>query len=277
VNLGWREVIRQRYLAVARPTDDEIDRALARDARGGGVRVLLSEVIIPITPQTLEAVEAEAKRISRIRSFGAFSAEAARFSASESRDRGGRLNWLPLTELPPALRPVILGLKRGEVTAPVSLPNAIALFQLRDIAEGAVPSPRDAEIDYAVLYLPGGRSAETLAEATRIRNLADTCDDLYGLARDRPPAALDREARAPGKIPRDVALELAKLDRHEISTALTTRDGRLMMVMLCSRTAAINAKATRDDVENALIQQKLGAYSESLLEQLRAESRIEFR
>ena len=277
VNLGWREVVQQRFLSRARPTDEEVERALAAEDRSTAIQVLLSEIIIPITPQTLELVEEEAKRISRVRSFATFSAEAARFSASESRDRGGRLNWLPITELPPPLRPVLLGLKRGEVTSPIALPNAIALFQLRDVSETAVRAKRYSEIEYAILYLPGGRSPETLAEAARIRTIADTCDDLYGIAKDRPAEALVRETEAPGAISRSVALELAKLDKFEISTTLTSRNGQLMMVMLCNRVASANAKATREEVQIALTQRKLNAFSESYLAKLKAESRIVFK
>ncbi len=273
INIEWRDFISGQYLGQARPTPEEIDRALALEGNGG-LRVLLSEIVIPVTPQNLQAVQAEADRIAGITSFEAFSAEAARFSATESRENGGRLDWMPISNLPPALRPVVLALKPGEVTSPLAIPNAVALFQMRDIQEGATPVPRHAEIEYAVLYIAGGRSAETLGHATYLRSVTDTCDDLYASALGHPHEVLFRESMAPSQIPRDIALELAKLDEGEISTALTSRDGRLMFVMLCSRAPVASDEEAREQVAISLTQQRLNALSDSLVAQLRADAHI---
>lgn len=271
----WREYVRARFLPRSRPSDAEIDRALGADGGSGGVRVLLSEIIMPVTPETLEEVTERAERIARITEFGAFSAEAARYSATETRANGGRMNWMPLTNLPPQLRPLILGLAPGEVTAPIGLPNAIALFQLRDIQETSVGEPDIAAIDYAAYYIPGGRSEAALAQAARVAAEVDTCDDLYGVAKGQPEEVLDRQSLAPAEIPGDIAVELAKLDEGEVSTALTRADGQtLVFLMLCGRTAAINESASREDVANALLQQRITAFADSFLEQLRADALI---
>ncbi|MEM9550228.1 MAG: peptidylprolyl isomerase [Pseudomonadota bacterium] len=293
----WREYVRARFLRQARPSEAEIDRALGSGGTGiNGVRVLLSEIIIPITPQTIDQVEVEADRIAQLQSFSAFSAEAERFSASESRQRGGRLDWLPLSQLPSSLQPVILALSPGEITEPIRLQQAIALFQLRDIGEVATREPDYAAIEYATYFIQGGRTAETLARAADISGQVDTCDDLYGVAQGQPPEILDRQSLPPGEIPRDVALELAKLDDNEISTALTRSNGQtLMVLMLCGRTASItdapiveadagadgeegedatSAAETRTQVANALTQQRLNALAEGFLQQLEAEAVI---
>jgi peptidyl-prolyl cis-trans isomerase SurA len=47
-----------------------------------------------------------------------------------------------------------------------------------------------------------------------------------------------------------------------------------MLLMMCGRTAAANASASREDVTNALRQERLTGYAEQLLEQLRADARI---
>jgi peptidyl-prolyl cis-trans isomerase SurA len=44
--------------------------------------------------------------------------------------------------------------------------------------------------------------------------------------------------------------------------------------MLCGRTAALNESASREDVANALIQQRLQAFSRSYIAQLRADALI---
>ena len=272
--LAWRDYISSRYLSQARPTEDEIDRALGQTG-GGGLQVLLSEIIIPVNQQTVAQTELLAQEISRLEGVDAFSAAAAQYSAAATRDQGGRLDWLNITDLPPALQPVILGLQNGEVTDPISLPNAVALFQMRGLREVATSAAPISKLDYAIYYIPGGRNADALSQATRLKEEIDTCDDLYGIAKDQPPEVLERIDAAPSEVPRDVAVELAKLDRNEVSTNLTRNNGQtLMFLMLCNRTRDLGENTSRADVANALAQQRLTAFAESLVEQLRADAII---
>ncbi|MFS4579964.1 peptidylprolyl isomerase [Phaeobacter sp. C3_T13_0] len=274
VGIAWREYIAARYLAQARPSEEEIDRAMGLSG-SGGVEVLLSELIMPINAQNAAQVEDIAQDVSKIRTIGAFSQAAQQYSATATRQSGGRLPWMPLTNLPPQLQQVVLGLRPGEVTAPLPLDGAVALFQLRDLRETTGAAPSYAAIEYAAYYLPGGRSPEALAAGTKVSNSIDTCDDLYGLAKDQDPSVLDRETLPPSDIPQDIAIELAKLDPNEKSLALTRNNGQtLMLLMLCGRTAEVNAEASRESVGNALAQQRLGAFANSLLEQLKADARI---
>ncbi|UWR87095.1 peptidylprolyl isomerase [Phaeobacter inhibens] len=274
VGIAWREYVAARYLAQARPSEEEIDRAMGL-AGSGGVEVLLSELIMPINAQNAAQVEEIAQQVSRITTTGAFSQAAQQYSATATRQSGGRLPWMPLTNLPPQLQQVVLGLRPGEVTAPLLLDGAVALFQLRDLRETSGAAPSYAAIEYAAYYLPGGRTPEALAAGTKVANAIDTCDDLYGVAKDQDPSVLDRETLAPAEIPQDIAIELAKLDPNETSLALTRNNGQtLMLLMLCGRTAEVNAEASRESVGNALTQQRLGAFADSLLEQLKADARI---
>ncbi|MCA0904846.1 peptidylprolyl isomerase [Ruegeria marisrubri] len=272
--LAWRDYISSRYLSQARPTEDEIDRALGQTG-GGGLQVLLSEIIIPVNPQTVAQTELLAEEISRLETIEAFSAAARQYSGAATRNEGGQLDWLNISNLPPALQPVILGLQNGEITDPISLPNAVALFQLRGLREVATAAPPISKLDYAAYYLPGGRSAETLARAAALREEIDTCDDLYGIAKDQPVEVLDRIEASPSEVPRDFAVELAKLDRFEVSTNLTRNNGQtLVFLMLCNRTRDLGEDTSRADVANALAQQRLQAFAASLVEQLRADATI---
>lgn len=273
-SVGWRELVRARYASRVQITDAEINRALG-ETQGSGVRVLVSEIIIPAPPQQAARVNALAEQISQSKSTAEFSNYASRYSATASRGRGGRLPWQNLTDLPPSLQPLILNLAPGEVTDPLPIPNAVALFQLRDIEETSVSAPTYSEIEYAAYYIPGGRTEPALAQAAQIRGRIDTCDDLYGIAKGQPAEVLERVKKAPSDIPQDVAIELSKLDTGEVSTTLTRANGQtLMLLMMCGRTAAANASASREDVTNALRQERLTGYAEQLLEQLRADARI---
>ena len=169
----------------------------------------------------------------------------------------------------------MLGLAPGQVTQPIPIPGAIALFQLRAIEEGKAPATEYSAIEYAAYYIAGGRTPAALATAKKVRNQVDTCDDLYGVAKGQPEEVLERGSKAPGEIPRDIALELAKLDKHEVSTNLTRADGQtLVFLMLCGRTQKIAEDADRDQVLLGLQNRRLASYAQSYLEQLRSEARI---
>lgn len=274
--VGWRELIRARYGNLANFTDADVDRELSRSSSGSGIRVLLSEIIIPAPPQNAARVAALADQISQTRSISEFSSFARRYSATASRGRGGQLPWTPLEQLPETLHPIILALAEGEVTAPLPITNAVALFQLRGIEETGKPAKTYSEIEYAAYYINGGRSEAALAEAARLRTQVDQCDDLYAVAQGQPASVLDRGAKKPNEIPNDIAIELAKLDPGEVSTALTRANGNtLVFLMLCKRVAEDKAEVSREAVVGILRQRLLGGYSDQLLETLRADARID--
>lgn len=275
VSLGWRELIRARYSPRIQIGEAEIDRALAAAGTTSGVRVLLSEIVIPAEGPQREEVQALAEEIATSRNEAEFADYARSYSATASRGNGGRLPWTDLSALPPQLAPLVLGLDIGEVTQPLPLPNAIALFQLRGIEETGAPTEKYAAIEYATYFIDGGRTEETLRRATDIAARVDVCDDLYGIAKDQPEEVLDRISLPPGDIPTDIALELSKLDPGEVSTALTRADGQaLMFLMLCGRTAVLEEEVDRAAVANSLRSQRLAAFSDSLLAELRANSNI---
>lgn len=274
VGLGWREYVGGRFLSRARPTEVEIDRAMGQ-AGSGGVQVLLSELIVPINEQNAEQVQNLTDQVGKITSFAAFSSAATQYSASDSRNNGGRLPWMNLTKLPPQLQPVVLALDPGEITEPLPLQGAVAMFQMRGVREVTGSRQTYSAIDYASYYLPGGRSAETLAQAQKIADSLDTCEDLYGVAKDQDPSVLDRQSLVPAEIPQDIGIELAKLDPNEISLSLTRNQGQtLVLLMLCGRTAQLGEGESRETVANALTNQRLTSLADSFLEQLRADALI---
>jgi peptidyl-prolyl cis-trans isomerase SurA len=160
VGLGWREYISSRFLGRARPTEAEIDRAMGQ-AGAGGVQVLLSELIVPLNEQNVQQVQELTDQVGQLTSQAAFSAAAAQYSASDSRANGGKLPWMNLTKLPPQLQPVVLALDPGEITEPLPLQGAVAMFQMRGVREVTGGSQRYSAIEYAAYYIPGGRSPGT--------------------------------------------------------------------------------------------------------------------
>ncbi|MGB5864449.1 MAG: peptidylprolyl isomerase [Sulfitobacter sp.] len=278
--VAWRDLIRALFGNRVSITEADIDRALAAEGNtGANIRVLLSEIIIPAPPPQAARVAALAERISQSTSIAQFSAFARENSATATRGVGGQLPWQALTDLPPVLQPLILSLAPGEVTQPLNIPNAVALFQLRDIEEAqGTPSKTFSEIDYAAYYLAGGRSEEALQQAANLAAQVDVCDDLYAFAKGQPESVLDRKSVAPADLPDDFAIELSKLDEGEVSTALTRSNGQaLVFLMLCGRTDAQNVDVSREDAAEAIRQRRLAALADNFLAEIRANARISIK
>jgi peptidyl-prolyl cis-trans isomerase SurA len=272
--VAWRSLVRARFGPKVEVGDTDIDQALNATTTES-IRVLLSEIIIPAPPAEAAAAQARANELSQITTESAFAAAARQYSATATSARGGRLEWMPLSNLPPALHPIILGLGRGQVSDPIPIDGAIALFQMRGIEEGKVATPIYSAIEYAAYYIAGGRSPDALATARKLTNTVDTCDDLYGVAKGQPEEVLERGSKAPADIPSDIALELAKLDKHEVSTALTRADGQtLVFLMLCGRTPKQAEGVDRDQIGISLQNRRLASYADGYLAQLRSEARI---
>ncbi len=292
--LAWRTYVRGRFGPRSQVTEAEIDLALSQNTSGRGqVRVLLSEIIVPAQGPNAERNAALIERLSTsIRSESAFASAARRFSAAPTRGRGGRLEWLALGQIPPVLRASVLTLEPGEVTEPINLGPGIAIFQLRALEETAGDAPEALALEYVSLLIPGGQSAAAKAEAQGLRDNYDTCDDLYKPAQLLPADRFNRVTQAASQVPGDVALELARLDDNEVSTALTTADGAFMrFLMLCGRTldagleeadtpqldednAPIAQVDDREQVRQRLFSQRIASYADSFLEELRADAII---
>lgn len=268
IGVTWRDYIRLRYGAQAQITDDDIARAQSQQNGGtDALEVLLSEIIIPAPPPRAAEANAIATQISQAGSQAAFEAAARQYSALPSRDNGGRLNWLPLSNYPPALQGLIRGLAIGEITSPIPIPNGVALFQMRGIREVPQARATPTSIDYATFAVAGDAAA---AQAVAVQ--ADTCNDLYGLARGLPADVLVRETVAPAQVPQDVALELAKLDRDETSVGLSRGAGTLI-VMMCGRIYG-DAVADPEALRSQLQAQRLEGFANALLADLRAAATI---
>ena len=263
--LVWREVIRATFAGKVVISDAEVDRAIAAGDQNAALRVLVSELVIPVPPGQEDAVMARAKRLrAEIKSEGGFASAARRYSASATAGRGGRLDWMPLANLPAALAGVILGLSPGEVSEPVSMGGAVGLFQLNGLEEIEGLATKSVEIDYAQYILP---AANGPTEAAILRGKIDTCNDLYGINKGQSADRLIRETMAASALPANIGRALASLDPNE-SVDFPSGAAHVFL-MLCSRTPVQETPPTRDEVRERLLNQRLGAMAESYMEELR--------
>ena len=231
--VAWREVVRQSIVPQINVRDSEVDQALKRQIETPIIsRVLVSELVIPTPPGREDAAMAQAQQLAASNpSEAEFAAAARRLSATPSARQGGRLDWVALDNLPPALRQVITALRPGQTTQPLNVPGAVVLFHLRDAEGNLRPGALEQVLDYAVLRLPSAQDAANVAARV------DTCADLQA----QGGGAAQRQTVGQNTIPALIAQQLASLDENE--TAPINMGGAVDLVMLCSRQPALLAEA----------------------------------
>ena len=226
--LLWRELVRARFGGTLQVTDVQVDRAAANTARKTDIKVLVSELVLPAEGEAVAGALDEARRIrDSISSEGGFAAAARRYSAAPTAAQGGRLDWLPLSNLPPALAQQVLALAPGQVSDPFVVPRAVILFQLNNISETDTIAPAEVFVEWAEYVPAEGESIASVAAQT------DACGDLNLLARNRGEGALTLRKGTMAAIPADIGLSLAKLDAGEVTEI--NRSGRNVIAMLCAR------------------------------------------
>ncbi len=265
----WNQVVRQRFSSRSNPTESEIDRALASAGIQGGIRVLLTEIVLPAPPDQLATAQKTAERLTRIKSFNQFSEQARLLSISQSRENGGELDWINLNDLPKGLRPIISGLRPGQITIPLEVKDAIVLFQLRDVAETASIAPEISAIEYAQLLGP-------LQALVTANSKVDTCDDLYSLAKTDPELELSVQSQLPDQINRAIALRLISLDKNESNILSREETDQANMIMLCARVYTAFEDVSRSQVEDNMRSARLTSLADSYLAELRSNANISY-
>ncbi len=271
--ITWRNIVRSRFGPRAQVSEDEIDRALTLSATEGGAQINFAELIVPLQGANADEARALITRLSETTdgSIGAFAQAARQYSASGSRNNGGGLGWRPLSTVPPQLRALLLPMEVGGVTDPIPMGNAIGIFQLRGLDENGFVTPDVIAVEYAIVPIPGGQSDAALAEAQDLRDDLDTCDDLYGVR----PGGFEIVSLPIADVPADISVELTRLDANEVSTNLTRNNGAdLLFLMLCGRSTEL-PEGGREEVRQALFQQRLESYAAGFLAELRADAIID--
>lgn len=274
--LIWRKVVQQKFQSKSFITEAELDTAMAMGTTALSASVLLSELVLPYSPETeADTLELLLDLRKDIRSFEDFDLAAITYSAAASRANSGKLDWVPLANLPDSMGTMMMTMGVGSVTLPIPVPGAYMLYQLRGIRDNRTVAARTVAYDYAVLQLPGGRSDATMKTAAELAGSIDTCNDLLAKAQKYPEEYFSQQVLPVRNVPKHIAIELAKLDENEISTSLTQGaiGEFLTFLMLCGRSTKLS-EGDREQVRNAMFGQRMEAFGAGYLQELMGDAII---
>jgi peptidyl-prolyl cis-trans isomerase SurA len=273
--LLWRSVIGSQFASKVNVTDVEVDARLDVSSVNFPKTVNVAEIIMPIEERGAVQTRALADRLTQtIKSTEQFSTAAKKFSKSNTSVRGGSMGWIPMGNLPEEISGAIAALEPGQMTAPILLGDAIALYQLLGVREAKSASEQVISVSYVTVAMPASKSGKNgqTTTATKLINSVDTCLDLQAKTSKFGENAVTRQSLPAAQVPPRIGAELAKLDPNE-ALYYTAESGAINVVMLCNRAKDL-PEGAREQIRNALFGQRIGSFGDGYLQELRSDATI---
>ena len=285
-DLAWASFIQAKFSNKLGDVDAKIDAELARmleDATKPQIRV--SElVLVPEPSRPLQDTLRLANEIVSAVTQGAnFNAIAQQYSVAGSAQNGGRLGWLPTSQLPQNISDALAKIDVGAVTPPIQQDGAILLFQKNGERKNGQADPSQDRIWLTRALLPlaaAAANADRLEAAARLeRDTASisNCPDLLKLHDSygsRMQGRLDN--MIVGSLAPQMLTLVNELQPGVASAPLSFSEG-IAVFMLCKREKAKIDLPSRADVERAIIEKLFGSLGERYLLRLRRAASIERR
>ena len=267
----WRSFIQSSILPQINIDERQLLQSLTSNASGSSIEVLLTEIIIATSQENQASMQKLAKDLSKIRTIQNFSEAARLHSDAPTRNIGGLVTWQRLNTLPEVLQSLIFGLAPGDVTPPLTIPNGIALFQLRDIRETNFEKKDPTSVTFMTYSAP----LSEISVIDEILSQIDSCDDLYRFEKLNQLHTLRVETVLFSELDFSMRGIITNLDENEHHTY--TKDETVNSVILCERATIVDL-SERDMIKlkEGLLNKRLSEYADSYLRNLREDARIIF-
>ena len=262
----WQKLVNKKFGAQSSVSNLQLQRAKSISKFEDTIQVLLTEIIIPFSTDDRSEKENLANLLKQIRSKEEFSNAAQKYSKAPTATVGGRVKWQNFDRLPGIIKPLILGLSPGQVTEPIMLTKAIALFQLRDIREIKTDKTHLELLDFV-------KVKSDLKYLLFVQDNFHNCSDLEAIIGDQTEVTLTRKKLLSDEIPNTLVPVLDNLDQNE--SEIIVEDGQSQLVIMCERNNQLNFTAqTLEQDKNVLQTNRLKHLARSFLETLKDNARI---
>ena len=262
----WQKLVNKKFGAQSSVSNLQLQRAKSISKFEDTIQVLLTEIIIPFSKDDLGEKESLANLLKQIKSTEEFSNAAQKYSKAPTATVGGRVKWQNFDRLPGIIKPLILGLSPGQVTEPIMLTKAIALFQLRDIREIKTDRTQLELLDFI-------KVKSDLKYLSLVQDNFHNCSDLEAIIGGQTEVTLTRKKLLSDEIPNTLVPVLDNLDQNE--SEIIVADGQSQLVIMCERNNQLNSTAeTLEQDKNVLQTNRLKHLARSFLETLKDNARI---
>ena len=288
VQLGWTRVLRDELGPRADISDAEIAaEQAAQKAQAGQPEFRVGEIFLPIDDPSKAA---DTQRfadtiIAQLRSGAPFPVIAAQFSQNQAALQGGDLGWVRQNQLDPAQYAVLKDMPEGAISNPIRVPGGFSIVTLRGKREigkdmATMLTLRQVFLPFTAPLEPNNpteQQKKQLAAAQGLIKSVHGCDGMEAAAKavNSPRPADPGEVRLEGLNGPMKAL-LTGMQPDQISRPLISSDG-IGLLMVCTREQKNIAEASKDEIGNRLLNERVELVSRQLVRDLRRRAIIDMR
>ena len=281
-SLAWNKVVQVKVLPQIRVSDLEVQAVLKRlKENKDKLQYRVQEIFLPIdSPQQQARALATAQFIlGQLRAGASFEIMARQFSQTGTAGTGGDLGFLFEGQMEAEIEKAVKQLKTGQVAGPVRGAGGYYILRLADrrTIGGRNPDVKSMSIAQAILRVPDKATpAQSKAVQDRIGKLAAEAKDCASLVK----AA--EEAGGQARIVDEIIPEQQRPEIRALIAPLKVNQasrprfeaGGYGIYMRCPDSAK---EPEEKDVREALQRQKLGAFAERYLKELRRSAYVDIR
>jgi peptidyl-prolyl cis-trans isomerase SurA len=288
VQIGWTRVLRDELGDKTEISDADIAEQQALEkAQTGQPEYRVSEIFLPIDDpaKAADTQHFADTVIQQLRAGAPFAVVAAQFSQSQTALDGGDLGWVRGNQMDPQVAAIVTQMPNGAISNPIIVPGGVSIVTLRDKREighdmQTVLSVRQVFLPFTAALNPSAptdQQKKQLQAAETITRTVHSCDAMEAANK----AAGSGRPSDPG----DVRLEtvsapmraiLTPLQPNQASRPLVSTDG-IGLIMVCSRDEKNVAEATKQEISDRLLNERVELVSRQLQRDLRRRALIDQR
>ena len=283
----WGKVANKTLRRSVIVSDNEIEDTLeAIQAYEGKPEFFLHEIFLPVesAQNAAEAKNFANQLIEQMKGGAPFESLAKAFSQSPNAPTGGSMGWLRPDEVDNELRPVLAGLKPGQVSIPIPSLGGYRILYLKASrpAPGIGKSPESVTLEQIHIPLNPGTPEAAVAETmNKLRTLsvnAKTCAEFRDIG-SKTGSALSGSLGVvkTSDLPQAIERAIRNLPDSTSSQPILV-DGGVIALMVCERKSdGDGISQVRDRIRATLSNRRLGAAANKYLNDLRREAFVDIR
>jgi peptidyl-prolyl cis-trans isomerase SurA len=286
-SIVWAKLVRRMAAQNTEITDEEVDDAIKHlKDHANDPESRIAEIFLPVdNPNQDQEVRSLAQKlIDQMRQGARFSSVAQQFSQSATAAVGGDMGWLRADQLPAELARAVAPLKPGELSTPVRTNNGYYLLLVIDRRNGNTANSQQETIyDVVQVVFPFPAQANdatkraAVAQAQTLRG-AKSCPDLLKAGKEKVPQTSTEGKIGASTLAPQLRDLITKLGNGQVSEPILQRGG-VGVIMVCSKEVLTGKKgeASREEVFESLLRQKLDTVSRRYLRDLRRSAYVDVR
>jgi peptidyl-prolyl cis-trans isomerase SurA len=281
-SLAWNKVVQLKIQPQIRVSDVEVQAVLKRlKENKDKLQYRVQEIFLPVdTPQQqARALQTAQFILGQLRAGASFELLARQFSQTGTASNGGDMGFLFEGQMEAEIEKAVKQLKTGQIAGPVRGAGGYYILRLADrrTMGGRNPDVKAVSIAQAVLRVPDKPTPAQHKEAQdRIAKISAEAKDCAGLVK------ATQEAGGQARIVDEIILDqqrpeiraiLVPLKVHQV-TRPRFEAGAYGVYMRCPDSTK---EPEEKDVREALQRQKLSAFAERFLKELRRSAYVDIR